>query len=144
MDDELERFNRAWEDLFRATRRRRARHEAVDDGPLTIPQYQLLEPLLAGDALSVRDLAEQAGVQPPSATRMLDGLERAGFVTRSPSPRDRRMVDVRLTDEGRRVVRSRRKQIDEWRRRLYEALPEADRAEAARLLRRLTEALEAL
>src|SRR4051794_8398411 len=144
MDDELERFNRAWEDLFRATRRRRARHEAVDDGPLTIPQYQPLEPLLAGDALSVRALADQAGVAPPSATRMLDGLERAGFVTRSPSPRDRRVVDVALTAEGRRVVTARREQVDEWRRRLYEALPEGERADAARLLRRLTEALEGL
>jgi DNA-binding MarR family transcriptional regulator len=144
VSDDLEAFNRAWEELFRATRRRRARHEATDAGPITVPQYLLLEPLLGGDALAVRDLAEQAGVQPPSATRMLDGLERAGFVTRSPSPRDRRMVDVRLTDEGRRVVRARRKQIDEWRRRLYEALPEADRAEAARLLRRLTDTLEAL
>jgi DNA-binding MarR family transcriptional regulator len=144
VSDDLEAFNRAWEDLFRATRRRRARHEATDDGPITVPQYLLLEPLLGGDAFAVGDLAEQAGVQSPTATRMLDGLERAGFVTRSPSPRDRRMVDVRLTAEGRRVVKIRRTQIEEWRRRLYEALPEAERAEAARLLRRLTEALEAL
>jgi DNA-binding MarR family transcriptional regulator len=144
MDDELERFNRAWDDLFRATRRRRARHEAVDDGPLTIPQYQLLEPLLAGDALSVRDLADQAGVAPPSATRMLDGLERAGFVTRSPSPRDRRVVDVALTAEGDRVVRTRSGQIDAWRRRLYESLPAEDRDQAARLLAHLSEAIESL
>jgi DNA-binding MarR family transcriptional regulator len=142
VSDDLEAFSRAWEDLFRATRRRRARHEATDDGPITIPQYLLLEPLLRGEALAVRELAEQAGVQSPTATRMLDGLEKAGFVTRSPSPRDRRMVDVRLTPEGTRVVGARREQIDDWRRRLYEALPEADREQAAQLLRRLTEALE--
>jgi len=141
---EVEAFNEAWENLFRATRRRRARHEAVDDGPVTIPQYLLLEPLLGGDALAVRELADQAGVQSPTATRMLDGLEQAGFVTRSPSPRDRRMVDVRLTADGTRVVRARRRQIEDWRRRLYEALPEGERADAARLLRRITEALEGL
>ena len=144
MSDDLEAFNRAWEELFRATRRRRARHEATDDGPITVPQYLLLEPLLGGDALAVRELAEQAGVQSPTATRMLDGLEKAGFVTRSPSRRDRRMVDIRLTPEGKRVVGARREQIDDWRRRLYEAMPEADREQAARLLRRLTEALEGL
>ena len=144
MSDELEDFSHAWEELFRATRRRRARHEATDDGPVTLPQYLLMEPLLAGDALAVRDLAEQAGVQSPTATRMLDGLERAGFVTRSPSPRDRRMVDVRLTEEGMRIVRARREQVDEWRRRLYDALPADERTDAARLLRRLTEALEGL
>jgi len=66
--EDLEAFSRAWETFFRATRRRRARHEAVDDGPLTIPQYLLLEPLLGGEALAVRDLAEQAGVTPPTAT----------------------------------------------------------------------------
>jgi DNA-binding MarR family transcriptional regulator len=144
MSDDLEAFNRAWEELFRATRRRRARHEAIDDGPLTIPQYQLLEPLLGGDGLSVRDLAEQAGVSSPSATRMLDGLEKAGLATRSPSPRDRRMVDVRLTDEGRRVVGERRTQIDAWRRRLYESLAPEERVQAAALLRRLTEGIESL
>src|SRR4051812_18781245 len=127
MSGELERFSRAWEDFFRATRRRRARHEASDDGPLTIPQYLLLEPLLAGGELAVRDLAEQAGVAAPTATRMLDGLEGAGFVARSPSPRDRRVVDVALTAEGGRVVRARREQIDAWRRRLYEALPPDER-----------------
>ena len=144
MTEDLEAFSRAWETFFRATRRRRARHEAVDDGPLTIPQYLLLEPLLGGEALAVRDLAEQAGVTPPTATRMLDGLERAGFVTRSPSPRDRRVVAIALTGEGGDVVRARRTQIDDWRRRLYETLPAADRAQAARLLERLSEAIEAL
>jgi DNA-binding MarR family transcriptional regulator len=144
VNDDLEAFSRAWEELFRATRRRRAQHEATDDGPITLPQYILLEPLLGADALAVRDLAEQAGVMSPTATRMLDGLERGGFVTRSPSPRDRRMVLVRLTEEGRNVVRARRKLVEGARRRLYEALPEADRPEAARLLRRLTEVIEGL
>ena len=144
MTDDLERFSRAWDAFFRATRRRRARHEAVDDGPLTIPQYQLLEPLLAGAALSVRDLAEQAGVAPPTATRMLDGLERSGFVTRSSSPRDRRVVDVALSPEGDRIVRERSEQVDAWRRRLYESLPPADREQAARLLQRLSEGVESL
>ena len=142
MSDELEDFSAAWEELFRAGRRRRARHEAIDDGPVTVPQDLLLEPLLGGDALAGRELAEHAGVQSPTATRMLDGLEKAGFITRSPSPRDRRMVDVRLTPEGTRVVGARREQIDDWRRRLYEALPEDERKQAARLLRQLTEALE--
>src|SRR3954468_1651355 len=144
MSDDLEAFSRAWEELFRATRRRRAHHEASDDGPITLPQYLLLEPLLSGESLAVRDLAEQAGVMSPTATRMLDGLERAGFVTRSPSPRDRRMVDVRLTPEGARVVRARRELVGEWRRRLYQAAAEAHRAGGARLLRRLTDPLEAL
>jgi DNA-binding MarR family transcriptional regulator len=37
-------------------------------------------------------------------TRLVDGLERDGLVTREPDPADRRAVRVRATKDGRRVL----------------------------------------
>ena len=40
-------------------------------------------------------------MDPSAICRMLDSLERGGFVTRSPSPNDRRSGQVELTQQGR-------------------------------------------
>jgi MarR family transcriptional regulator for hemolysin len=57
----------------------------------------------SSEPLSQRALADQVGVEGPSMVSMLDRLERDGFVVRSPSPLDRRVKLVQLTDAGRRV-----------------------------------------
>ena len=44
-------------------------------------------------------LAELSGLTTGAVTRMIDRLERAGFVRREPDPRDRRRVIVRLVPE---------------------------------------------
>ena len=50
-------------------------------------------------------LAELTGLTTGAVTRMIDRLERAGYVRREPDPRDRRRVIVRpLPDRGREVV----------------------------------------
>ncbi|MBS6349549.1 MAG: MarR family transcriptional regulator [Oscillospiraceae bacterium] len=50
---------------------------------------------------SQRELADCCDVDPSAICRMLDSLERGGFVTRSPSPNDRRSGQVELTPQGR-------------------------------------------
>ena len=46
------------------------------------------------------DLAEQVLLTPSGVTRLLDGLERAGFVDRGACESDRRVVYAVLTDVG--------------------------------------------
>src|SRR5829696_10152341 len=92
-------FARALEEFFRATRRARARLRPGEES-LSISQYHLIEPILDADGpRAAGELATAAGVTPPTATRMLDGLERAGFVERARAEHDRRCVHVVLTDE---------------------------------------------
>jgi MarR family transcriptional regulator for hemolysin len=54
----------------------------------------------SGEAMSQRALADLVGVEGPSMVSMLDRLEREGLVTRAPSPTDRRVKLVHLTDAG--------------------------------------------
>jgi DNA-binding MarR family transcriptional regulator len=141
-DPDLDGFARAWEAFFRAARSARARLGVQT--PLSVSQYFLIERLRDGRARSVRELAEHAGVAPPTATRMLDGLVRAGFVERRHSERDRRCLEVVLTPAGLAAVDERHDLMQTARRQIFEALDPADRAAAERLLRRLAEATEAI
>jgi DNA-binding MarR family transcriptional regulator len=54
---------------------------------------------LEAGPLTTGQLAELTGLTTGSATRLVDRLERAGFVTRQRDPRDRRRVFVALVPE---------------------------------------------
>ena len=70
---------------------------------MTQQQYQALLALRAHqgtEPLSIRGLASLLLIKHHSAVGMVDRLEREGLVRREPSPRDRRVVAVRLTPRG--------------------------------------------
>ena len=139
--DVQQRFSAGWESFFRTTRRLRARAGRFP-GALTLPQYHLLEALREAPELPVGELADRAGVAPPTATRMLDGLARDGFVERRHSESDRRSVLVSLTERGEAAVENAHEVIETWRREVFERLKPEEREPAARLLARLAEVLE--
>jgi MarR family transcriptional regulator, organic hydroperoxide resistance regulator len=138
-------FVRALEEFFAAVRRSRARAaREAGAGELTVSQYTLLAGLRGRPERPVGELAEDAGVSSPTATRMLDGLERAGVVERRPSSSDRRVVTVRLSAKGRRLLRRKEEVVADKRRALYDSLSPAERTQAERLLRRLADVIEEL
>ena len=131
-------------EFFRASRRARGRAaQRSEPGELSLAQLQLVEPLLDGPQPGAR-LAEQAGVSAPTASRMLDLLERQGAVERAPSPDDRRCVPVRLTRAGRAATLRKREQLAEARSRMAHAVPAEDRDRVAAALLRLADVLEEL
>ncbi len=135
-------FDAAWTDFLKSIRRARGRVSSRRGLELTMSQYHLLEALADAGDLNVGRLAEAAGVAAPTATRMLDSLERADIVARRPCPDDRRAVTVSLTPKGGRLVAAKREAVEEQRRALYDTLDEHERAQAERLLRRLAEAID--
>lgn len=98
------------------------RDESVD---LTSNQLSAMSVLLNhGDQL-MGELAARELVQPPSMTRIVNDLERRGFVLRSGDPQDRRQARVSLTEQGREVLLANRKRRNDWlARRLAELGPE--------------------
>ena len=63
-------------------------------------QPPLLWALWKEEGLTQTELAERLHVQPATMTRMLQRMERAGFLRRQPDPRDQRVSRVYLTEEG--------------------------------------------
>ncbi len=136
-DDGSEAFAEAWDDFFRAVRRARGRAARDPAVGLTGPQFHLLSPLTTERTLPAGVLAEEAGMSAPGATRMLDGLERAGYVERSAHPDDRRSVLISRTADGLLAVEERRERAEAARRRIHAGLREAEREQATQLLKRL-------
>jgi DNA-binding MarR family transcriptional regulator len=137
-----DQFAAAWETFFRTTRRLRARAGKQPLESLSLPQYHLLEALRDADELTVGVLAEGAGVAPPTATRMLDCLERDGYITRRHSEFDRRSVLISLTESGRAAADAAHERVNAWRRRIFDALEPEEREQAAALLTRLSQVME--
>ena len=142
--DTQQAFSAAWESLFRTTRRLRARAIGFQgEAGMSLAQYLLLEGLRDAPELSVGELAEIAGVAPPTATRMLDCLARDGYITRRHSEVDRRSVLVSLTPDGEEAVERAHRVVEGWRRSVFESLEPEEREQATALLNRLSEVLEA-
>lgn len=135
-------FDAAWEEFFSALRGERLRAaREIADGDITMAQFQLLSVLADDRSRPVGELAEHVGVSAPTVTRMLDGLERAGIAARRQSTLDRRVVEVELTPEGRKIVKRKQRLMAARRRAVYESLDVGEREQAARLLHRLAEAI---
>lgn len=69
---------------------------------LTPTQGQILAQLLSlgEDGASLRQVAAQLGVRPPTAAEAVAALARKGLVRKSSDPRDGRSVRIRLTHKG--------------------------------------------
>jgi DNA-binding MarR family transcriptional regulator len=83
-------------DLIAAIERDLAEHD------LTLGDYQVFVYLSEAPDRSMRmcDLADLLQLSPSGLTRRLDGLVKAGFVTREPSTDDRRVMLAALTPAG--------------------------------------------
>ncbi|QJU52850.1 MarR family transcriptional regulator [Herbiconiux sp. KACC 21604] len=131
-------------ELRQATLRlaRRLRLEKADD-ELSDGQTSVLAYLDRSGAQSPAALSAFEHVSPPSMNRTLNSLQEAGYIDRTPSPDDRRMVSVSVTDAGRLVVNETRRRRDAWLEGRLDGLSADDRdvlGEAAAIIRKLLEA----
>jgi DNA-binding MarR family transcriptional regulator len=100
---------RAFAALLRAhaAATRRLSAELTADHGLTINDYEVLLRLARAPDRRMRrvDLAEQILLTASGITRLLDGLERSGYVERGSCDSDRRVVYAVLTEAGRQKLR---------------------------------------
>lgn len=68
---------------------------------LHVGQELVLAQLWREDGLRQSELAERLAVEPPTVTKVVRGLERAGLVARQRDAEDARAVRVGLTPQGR-------------------------------------------
>jgi DNA-binding MarR family transcriptional regulator len=88
--------------------------EALRPYELSSTQYNALRILRGAGAagLACQEIAERMVTRDPDVTRLLDRLESRKLVERARSPRDRRVVLVRIGEAGRRLLSSMDSSID--------------------------------
>jgi DNA-binding MarR family transcriptional regulator len=67
---------------------------------LTFAQLPVLMALSKTDALSQKELAGLARIEQPSMAQLLARMDRDGLIRRAPSPHDRRVSLISLTESG--------------------------------------------
>jgi len=99
----------AWVALLRAhaTSTRRFNAELVARHGLTLNDYEVLLHLSRAEGKRLRrvDLAESVLLTPSGITRLLEGLERCGYVERASCASDARVTYAQLTDDGEAKLR---------------------------------------
>src|SRR3977135_1186674 len=78
----------------------RAFDQALVDAGGSLPTWLILVSLKSRSWGTQRELAQALGIEGPTLTHHLDALERAGLVTRTRDPGNRRVQRMALTDEG--------------------------------------------
>jgi DNA-binding MarR family transcriptional regulator len=123
---------------------RRLRSRDSKGGGLSFAQWHLLRQLAESDELPAGKLAAGADLTPASVTQMLGHLAELGWVERVRSATDRRVVLNRLTAEGRERFAAKQAEIEErWRDALSD-LSEQELGQAAKVLRRMADVLDAI
>jgi DNA-binding MarR family transcriptional regulator len=133
---------RAWVAFLRAhaTLTRGFNQELVASHGLTLNDYEVLLFLARAPERMMRrvDLANSVLLTPSGITRLLEGLERAGYVVRETCSKDARVVYAKLTDEGLAKLRSAsRTHLESIRQLFGEHFDEQELETLASLLARL-------
>jgi DNA-binding MarR family transcriptional regulator len=92
--------------------------------------------------MTLGDLAAAEQVQPPSMTRVVSRLEEAGLVARRACEQDRRVARVRVTSEGRELLRVSRTRKNAYLARRLRTLDDGERATMAEAVAVLEQILE--
>ncbi|HMK92842.1 MAG TPA: MarR family winged helix-turn-helix transcriptional regulator [Thermoleophilia bacterium] len=106
-------------------------------------QFFCLRAVSAHDGISQRELADELHVAPPSVSRMLQNMERAGLVERRDDEHDQRVTRVYVTDRGREFEARFRAVAAGYVKDTIGRLPETDRRELIRLLKAFGETIKA-
>jgi MarR family 2-MHQ and catechol resistance regulon transcriptional repressor len=106
---------------------------------LTPPQFQMLTILnrLRGEQITQRHLGKELYVSFPHVTAMLSKLEEEGLIERTVNAADRRERFVRITRDGRALLKRIWKVQPNQLTRVTASLTDEDRLELARLLNKM-------
>jgi DNA-binding MarR family transcriptional regulator len=92
--------------IMRVIRTEMRRHRSSD---LSVPQFRAMTFINRNPGCSLLTVAEHLGLTSPSACRMIDILVGRELVYRQISLKDRRMINLSMTDKGQSILEISRK-----------------------------------
>jgi DNA-binding MarR family transcriptional regulator len=104
--------------------------------------FSALAMIESNPGLRPSQIAESLAIERANLVVILDELEKAGWITRTPSPEDRRAHALNLTQDGAATYAAARQSVDEHDLRMLVNVPEHQRATFIELLRTLEATVE--
>lgn len=119
---------------FHAQRSYLGRH--LSEIGLGAGQPKLLTYLVNNGPCTQKTLADYFEIDPAAVCRMLDALERNGFIVRSAAKRDRRSGLIELTDAGRAAQSAWQVRCEELEQHMLQGFTEEEQAQFSQYLNR--------
>lgn len=137
--DEFSLVLRDWSETFM----RRSMHDFVQfskESGLSMAQMNTLFHLHHCSKCGVSEVGELLGVTNAAASQMIDRLVQNGLIKRTEDPNDRRAKQLRLTENGRSIVRESIEVRRRWMEKLTDALSVEEQRSIIAALTNLTDA----
>ena len=112
---------------------RRNKKQNPEMKSITKGQGRLIGFLKRKDGLSTKELSEILNISVTSLNETLNKLEQQNFIRKVPSPKDKRVLLVELTEEGRSIEFKNHEDID-----IFDTLSEEEKENLNEYLNRLT------
>ena len=100
-------------------------------------QKRILILLRETEGMTQKELTVRLGVQPGSASEVLNKLEQAGLISRTPSETDHRTTDIRLTPDGEALEKEASAKRVERHGQMFAVLSEEEKDTLIALLERV-------
>lgn len=98
--------------------------------------------LLSKEQLTMSELASDLGAPLSTITSMAKRLEKKGWIERTSSPKDQRVIMVYLTEEGKELARQANEMMDQALRRIQTALTEQELEQFVYLVLKVVKSLQ--
>lgn len=102
-----------------------ARHYRKAYG-ISVSEWRVVAHLSQADSVSVREIHKRVDMDKPKVSRAASRLEEAGYVTKTVNPKDRRLVELSLTDKGHEMIRTLTPIANAYQAELEAALSDPD------------------
>lgn len=100
-------------------------------------QRRILILLRETKGMTQKELTARLGVQPGSASEVLNKLEQAGLISRTPSETDHRTTDIRLTPDGEALAKEAGAKRAKRHEQMFAVLSEEEKDALIALLERV-------
>lgn len=131
--------------LSMVNRKLRAVFDArVKERGLTLARARALFALTKKDGLNQRELADELDIETPTIVRLLDGMEKQGFIERRVEVSDRRAKQIYMTELGRTIADEILKLADEIRAEVLQGVDADEVAAALKVIRTIADNVQSL
>lgn len=105
-------------------------------------QAHLLRLLLTEDGLTQKDLSDKLQIRPASLGELVNKLQQNGYVEKRANEKDKRVSNVYITEEGRRVTEDVVQKRKEFVQNIFSGLSEDEVNQLSVLIDKLVDSME--
>ena len=117
--------------------------ELMSKANITSPQLVCLLTLAEKGPMTATTISREVYLSPSTIVGILDRLEERGLVKRERASKDRRVVMVTVTEEGRQLAEHAPSPLQDTLKEALQRLPESEQVKIAKSLERVVDLMEA-